>query len=188
MKITIDTNVVKSKGLNLYDFFILYSAKELSKTSKNCQDSISFLKDNSLLLSDKIASQQGIKLIDEILNESSVNVQRDYESLANNLQLLWPAGNKDGKYRWRSNKTDVIKKLEKFFRVYGNSYTNEQVIDAAKKYVAPFDNSCDRKYQKVLKYFIFKEDGKGSLLADNLEAVINNEDDYNDTSSSETLF
>ena len=188
MKITIDTNVVKSKGLNLYDFFILYAAKELSKTAKNTQDSINFLKDNGLVLSDKIASQQGIRFIDEILNESSINVQRDYEALADNLQALWPSGNKDGKYRWKSNKTDVIKKLEKFFRVYGNSYTNEQVISAAKKYIAPFNSSEDRKYQKVLKYFIFKEDGKGSLLADNLEAVINDEEDEVDNSFSETLF
>jgi hypothetical protein len=188
MKITIDTNVIKSKGLTLYDFFILYSTKELAKTSKNIQDSINFLKDNGLVLSDKIASQQGIKLIDEILNESSVDIQRDYESLADNLQALWPSGNKDGKYRWKSNKTDVIKKLEKFFRVYGNSYTNEQVVSAAKKYVASFDATGDRKYQKVLKYFIFKEDGKGSLLADNLEAVINDEEDENNSSYGETLF
>ena len=188
MKITIDTNIIKKNGLTLYDFFILYAAKELAKTPKSCQDSINFLKDNGLLLSDKIASQQGIRLIDEILSESSLNIQRDYETLADNLQALWPSGNKDGKYRWKSNKTDVIKKLEKFFRVYGDSYTNEQVVSAAKKYVSSFDSSGDRKYQKVLKYFIFKEDGKGSLLADNLEAVINDEEDEIDNSFSETLF
>ena len=187
MKIIIDTNVIKDNGLKVVDFLLLLSIKELSRMNYSIDKSLTFLKDNNLIISEKITSQSGIKFIDDILNKSSIKDVDEIESLAKQLQSLWPEGYKDKKYRWKSNSTDIKRRIEKFFRIYGK-YTNEQIVEAAKKYVKKFNDSGNRTYQKLLKYFIFKEDGSDSELANMLESINNNENDDIIQSNEITLF
>ena len=46
-------------------------------------------------------------------------------------------------------------RLKLFFRKYGNKFTDEQIIQAAEKYVQGFNGNY--QYMRLLKYFIFKE-------------------------------
>ena len=188
MKITIDTEVIERYGLSIVDFLTLFSVRRCAVTDCSLQKSLNFLKDNGFILNDMIASEEGMNLIDEIIDKSSEEKERDIEGLASKLQALWPAGNKDGKYRWKSNKTDVIKRINKFFRDYGNKYSDEDILNAAKKYVHKFDVTGNRTYQKLLKYFIFKEDGSGSLLADYLESMGEKEELQLESYEGESLF
>lgn len=48
-----------------------------------------------------------------------------------------------------------MRRLKLFFKKYGNEYTDEQIIQATKKYVEGFNGNYT--YMRLLKYFIFKE-------------------------------
>ena len=175
MKVIIDTDIVKNSGLRMCDFYMLLATKEFSRLPFFPNDSYSFLKDNRFIISEKLTSASGLNLIDEILLKSSDCKERNLDELVEKLQDLWPAGSKDGKYRWKCNKKDVKKRLQKFFKIYGDKYTDDEILEAARRYVKPFDDTGDRKYQKILVYFIFKDGDSGSYLANNLEAIADNE-------------
>ena len=49
-------------------------------------------------------------------------------NLAIKMQEIYPSGKKPGtNYYWRSNVGDVKKKLDSFFKNYGDKYTDEQI-------------------------------------------------------------
>ena len=49
----------------------------------------------------------------------------------------------------------IVRRLKLFFKKYGNTYTDEQIIQATSKYVEGFNGNYT--YMRLLKYFIFKE-------------------------------
>ena len=49
----------------------------------------------------------------------------------------------------------IVRRLKLFFKKYGNKFTDEQIIQAAEKYVQGFNGNY--QYMRLLKYFIFKE-------------------------------
>ena len=64
--------------------------------------------------------------------------------------------------------------MKKFFKLYG-SYTDEQILEAARKYVASFNGNYS--YMRVLKYFIWKDevkiDGEGNRYVDEVSDLAN---------------
>lgn len=57
-------------------------------------------------------------------------------------------------------------KLKSFFKLYGRTYTEEEILDAARRYVDSFNG--DYRFMRLLKYFIWKRDnteGEVSELA-----------------------
>lgn len=78
------------------------------------------------------------------------------ETLAQELKNIFPKGKKEGtNYYWAESTLLIIRRLKLFFKKYGTDFTNEQIIEAADKYVKSFNGSY--KYMKLLKYFICKE-------------------------------
>lgn len=139
-----------------------------------------------------LVTQHWSDVIDEILCDSSK--QQDNErllNLAKSMMACFPKGKMPGTpYYYRCNSTEVVRKLKKFFEVYGDTYSDEQIIDATKRFVASFNG--DYKYMPLIKYFISKlkpiteEDGtthnvEFSPLADFLE----NEEDEDVVSCSD---
>ena len=83
------------------------------------------------------------------------------EKLVIDLQNCFPEGKKDGTAQyWRGNKRDILLRLKKFFKLYGNAYTDEQILTAAKTYVHGFNGS--HSYMRVLKYFIWKDERRAT--------------------------
>lgn len=83
----------------------------------------------------------------------------DLDTLAKTLMDIFPKGKKEGtNVYWKSNLKDVKLKLKKFFKLYGNHYTNQQIIDAATAYVQSFNGNYS--YMRILKYFIWKDEKK----------------------------
>lgn len=77
-------------------------------------------------------------------------------NLAVQLKAIYPEGKKeDTNYYWAEGKALIVRRLKAFFKKYGDDFTDEQIIDATRKYVEGFKGSY--KYMKLLKYFIFKE-------------------------------
>ena len=81
------------------------------------------------------------------------------DTLASQLMEIFPKGKKDGTTSyWRGNRKEIRERLQKFFKLYGNKYTIEQVLKATQNYVSSFNGNYS--YMRVLKYFILKDERK----------------------------
>lgn len=104
------------------------------------------------------------------------------KKLAETIIEFFPKGKKEGtNIYWRGNTKDTESRLKKFFRKYGNKYTDHQIVKATKKYVESFNGNYE--YMRVLKYFIWKDerkmDSEGRIYVDEvseLASFIENED------------
>ena len=84
-------------------------------------------------------------------------------------KFLYPKGKKEGTNAyWRGNLKDNTLRMKKFFKLYGNKFTKEDIINAATNYVQSFNGQYG--YMRVLKYFIWKDerktDGEGKLYVE----------------------
>ena len=80
-------------------------------------------------------------------------------SIAEKLKAIFPTGKKVGTSNyWAEGKALIVKRLKAFFKKYGNNFTEEEIVNAARKYVESFNG--DYRFMRTLKYFIFKEECK----------------------------
>ena len=96
----------------------------------------------------------------QVLLESDRDVPKDADLnyLVNQLRELFPKGIKTGSAAWRGNVREIKLRLQKFFKIYENSYSDEEIIEATKKYVESFNGNYT--YMRILKYFILKDEVK----------------------------
>lgn len=103
-------------------------------------------------------TKKGSELLIDIIVESDKHQEPEerLNSLASQLKEIFPKGKKPGtNYYWAEGIALIVKRLKLFFRKYGNDYTDEQILQAAKKYIEGFNG--DYTYMKILKYFILKD-------------------------------
>jgi hypothetical protein len=103
-------------------------------------------------------TRKGAEVIDAVIIDSDKHQEPEdrLTNLAKNLKEIFPKGKKAGtNYYWAEGIALIIRRLKLFFKKYGNTYTDEQIIQAAYKYVEGFNGNYT--YMKLLKYFIFKE-------------------------------
>jgi hypothetical protein len=116
------------------------------------------------------------KMLDNIIADSAKKRPKEgrVEELAMKLREVFPEGKKPGgPYYWRGNKSEIVHKLKKFFLLFGDKYTDEQILGAAKSYVSSF---TDTSYMKILKYFILKntiKNGEVEQVSDLLTYIEN---------------
>lgn len=105
----------------------------------------------------KITNKGDMMVASVVLDSERYKHQPDrLVNLAVQLKAIYPEGKKeDTNYYWTEGKALIVRRLKAFFKKYGNDFTDEQIIDATRKYVEGFRGSY--KYMKLLKYFIFKE-------------------------------
>lgn len=165
MKLVIDSEVCKSKGLTLEEFIVLYlNSKniDISKTISSIIEKKVAGKDlfnpNAVVL-----SSNSRKLLEEIILDSDKTVAKNnkrLENLAEKLRELYPEGKKQGtQYYWRDSNSVIVKKLKALVKKYGDCFTDEQAINATKKYVESFNGKY--QFMQLLKYFISKNVVKG---------------------------
>lgn len=103
-------------------------------------------------------TNKGTEVIDSVIVDSDKNQEPDDRlvQLATRLKGIFPEGKKDGtNYYWADGVALIVRRLKLFFKKYGNTYTDEQIIQATSKYVEGFNGNYT--YMRLLKYFIFKE-------------------------------
>ena len=103
-------------------------------------------------------TNKGTEVIDSVIVDSDKNQKPEDRlvQLATRLKEIFPKGKKDGtNYYWADGVALIIRRLKLFFKKYGDTYTDEQIIRAAEKYVRGFNGNY--QYMRLLKYFIFKE-------------------------------
>ena len=100
-------------------------------------------------------------------NDGAIPADDEITPIAEKLMAIFPKGKKPGTpYYWKCNKREVMLKLKSFFKLYGRTYTEEEILDAARRYVDSFNG--DYRFMRLLKYFIWKRDnteGEVSELA-----------------------
>lgn len=103
-------------------------------------------------------TNKGTEVIDSVIVDSDKKSKPDerFTQLATRLKGVFPKGKKDGtNYYWADGVALIVRRLKLFFRKYGDTYTDEQIVKAAEKYVQGFNGNYT--YMRLLKYFIFKE-------------------------------
>ena len=104
-------------------------------------------------------TNKGIEVLDSVIMDSDKEQEPQDRliQLATKLKEIFPKGKKDGtNYYWADGVALIVRRLKLFFKKYGNKFTDEQIIQAAEKYVQGFNGNY--QYMRLLKYFIFKEE------------------------------
>ena len=163
MKICLTKEAIEKAGLTVGE--VLYML--LLSNNVNSHEVIETLlrrgfigkKYNDLFNHDGFFLTNGAKAILEgIIVESDSHQEpvEEMELLATRLKEVFPKGKKDGtNLYWTDGVALIVRRLKLFFKKYGNSYTHDQIIDAATRYVKGFNGQY--RYMQLLKYFIFKE-------------------------------
>jgi hypothetical protein len=174
MKLTIDSKACENNGLTLEEFIILFLFTKKVDINEIINSLVEkkiagkdLFSDNSLVLGSKTK-----QLIEKIILESNDSVKNNTErikNLAKTLQEMYIQGKKAGTQDYfKGSSAEIVQRLKRFFAEYGE-FTDEQIIEATKKYIASFNG--DYKFAQLLKYFISKKvDGeRGSRLLSYIE-------------------
>ena len=135
------------------------------------QETIESLQERGFLIEESL-TPEGESLIADLLNDSKRFPSSDarIERLAEKLMEVFPKGKKEGTpYYWKGNKKEIKDKLKKFFVYFGNSYTDNQIVQAARMYVTSFNG--DYRFMRLLKYFIWKNDIKRDSESTSIEQI-----------------
>lgn len=159
---SIDEKVCEQHGLSLQEALILV----LVKSGANFDILLESMKDKMLIVNGDthmsyLVTQNSSDSIDSVLLDSDKSKQptQRIDNLAVKLMELFPKRKKEGTSQYyRGNKKDITLRLKKFFKLYGNEFSDDQILGAAKKYVESFNG--DYRYMRVLKYFIWKDEIK----------------------------
>lgn len=164
MKLTIDENACKKVKLSLPEVLMI----TLVKTGVNIETLLKQMKEKQILIEEHtilgtnlLVTQRWSDLSDRALlsADKSVPDNKRLENLAKSLMEVFPVGKKEGTSQyWKGNLRDNTLRLAKFFKLYGDKYTDEQMIEAAKNYVSSHNGKY--QYMRVLKYFIWKDTRK----------------------------
>lgn len=190
MKITIDEGICEKNGIEVGELLMVLIIKLGDNVSELCTQMLNkeiIVTDNNIS-GNYLVTQRWNDVAETVLLDSDKDRQSvdRLENLVIQLQAIFPEGKKEGTSQyWRGNKREILLRLKKFFKLYDNTYTDEQILNATKNYVTNFNGNYN--YMRVLKYFIWKdekklhEDGKmGVVEVSDLANYIENADSTND--------
>ena len=170
MKIVLDTEVCKERGVDvdvaLYLLSLLSSCKITVNTFEKARQQRLLKFDQMFDIRKPFPeyvnlTETGEHMIESLMANSNITVADKkldrFEVLADKMRACYPDGYKKGsdshtKQPWRGNTKTIADRLKKFVMKYGD-YTDEEFVDATKRYVADNVNS---PYMRILLYFIYK--------------------------------
>ena len=165
MKITIDEKVCTNHKMTLSEFLLALAFRSMK------DNDIHNMLEREILVRQSgqyQVTQHWSDVLDEIISDSSGKVEKSDEELlelAKQMRELYPQGKMKDRYGrmtpyyYRCNNGEVVKKLKKFFTIFG-SVSDEDILDATKRYVASFQGNYTG--MRLIKYFILKDDVKPS--------------------------
>lgn len=160
MTISINDKVCKENGITVAQLLALLLVKtgeNIPKLLEELKSKEMIVEEQSLLEKTYTITQRWDDVCCNVILSSDKNVPIDthIEELAKALMELYPKGKKPGTNTyWRGNLKDTKLRLKKFYKLYGNKYTDTQILEATKKYI---EDHIDLSYMRVLKYFIWKD-------------------------------
>lgn len=160
MTISINDKVCKENGITVAQLLALLLVKtgeNIPKLLEELKSKEMIVEEQSLLEKTYTITQRWDNVCCNIILSSDKDIPADnhIEELAKALMELYPKGKKPGTNTyWRGNLKDTKLRLKKFYKLYGNKYTDSQILEATKKYI---EDHIDLSYMRVLKYFIWKD-------------------------------
>jgi len=182
MKAMISASVLAKDGLTLKDFGILLYYVD-GGTGDICPEITEMLWKKNLLtkmLDGYSYNPFQNKKVQDWIFASTPKLETGlprFKALADKLREIYPSGMKDGRYSWRDNTMTIAKKLVLLQEKFQSSFTDEEAIEATKKYVESFRQRGDFTYMQLLKYFILKRDNERGEETSTLLTLIQNKDD-----------
>lgn len=181
MNLTINERLLEQYNLSVEEFLILYicsknyNIKELLDTviAKGYADKDVFNEYRA------VVSDNNKDLIANIIINSDkkvINKEKDFLMLANKMRDLYPSGKKPGtNYPWKDSSIVIAQKLKTLVAKFGCSFTEEEALEATKKYIESFNGNYT--YMQLLKYFILKTDKPtGDIKSDFMSLIENKEE------------
>lgn len=160
MTISINDKVCKENGITVAQILALL----LVKTGENIPKLLEELKSKEMIVEEQSLLEKTYTITQRwdnvccnviLSSDKDVPIDTHIEELAKALMELYPKGKKPGTNTyWRGNLKDTKLRLKKFYKLYGNKYTDTQILEATKKYI---EDHIDLSYMRVLKYFIWKD-------------------------------
>jgi hypothetical protein len=166
MTFTIDLKVCHKYGLKVSRVLALLAIYQCSKVKTSLDQVL-----HELLEQCKIGQKENgsyflyentLETLGNILTESETIVPEPDEliPIAQQLREIFPKGKKDGtNSQWRESTSLIVKRLQKFIKIFGEEYKDyNKILAAAKEYVDSFNGNY--AYMRTLKYFILKDEIK----------------------------
>jgi hypothetical protein len=164
MNVHLNKTIIEKNGLSIGEVLLLIGINneiniENSRETLIINGFISKKHTNTINGTEYFITNKAKDVLNTIFIESE-KVKEDipdkYLELAQKLKEIFPKGKKEGtQFYWTEGPTLIIRRLYLFFRKYGNIYSEDQILQAAKAYVTGFNGQYT--YMQLLKYFIFKE-------------------------------
>ena len=163
MKYIIDTEILEREGIGLDEALYLLSVYKKKPINFNTVHKAKI--ENKILKFEnprdpvKITTKDQ-SFIESILAKSKIHVSSDnlerYRDLADKMREVYPKGLKPGtNYQWRDSTAIIADRLMKLVAKYNIEFTDEEAVDATKRYIASFNGNY--RYMQILKYFISKQ-------------------------------
>lgn len=175
MKIAINTSILDKYNISLEEYLLLFLySRNINILELNKGLLLKgFAKENAYKKPELVLSEEQKELIQSIYIDSQdiVESKEDrFNNLALKLMQIYPEGKKPGtNYYWRDSKKIISDRLKKLVVKYKVEFTDEQAINATKKYVESFNGNY--KYMHLLKYFICKNTNVGTEIEQNSQLL-----------------
>ena len=157
MKLIIDSDACLNNGTCIGEVLLLYEyALKISPESmKQSLIDKGYITNAGNLFDRYTATDKAVKLLDNVLADSSVDDDTKITELATKLKELYPKGKKEGTNQfWADGVSIIVKRLKIFYKKYG-FYDNDTIIKATENYIKSFNG--DYRFMKTLKYFLWSE-------------------------------
>ena len=157
MKLIIDSDACLNNGTCIGEVLLLYEyALKISPESmKQSLIDKGYITSAGNLFDRYTATDKAVKLLDNVLADSSVYDDTKITELAIKLKELYPKGKKEGTNQfWADGVSIIVKRLKIFYKKYG-FYDNDIIIKATENYIKSFNS--DYRFMKTLKYFLWSE-------------------------------
>lgn len=180
MTITVADKILDKYNLSIEEFLILYicskeyDIKELVDTiiAKGYADK-NLYNPNTAIVSNNVKEIISSVIIDS--DKAVIDKEEDYLRVAKKMQEIFPKGKKEGTtYAWRDCTAVIAKKLKTLVVKFDFKFTEEEALNATKKYVESFNGNY--KFMQLLKYFILKNDTTTGDIKSEFMSLIENDD------------
>jgi hypothetical protein len=180
MTITVADKILDKYNLSIEEFLILYicskeyDIKELIDTiiAKGYADK-NLYNPNTAIVSNNVKEIISSVIIDS--DKAVIDKEEDYLKVAKKMQEIFPKGRKEGTtYAWRDCTAVIAKKLKTLVVKFDFKFTEEEALNATKKYVESFNGNY--KFMQLLKYFILKNDTTTGDIKSEFMSLIENDD------------
>ena len=157
MKLIIDSDACLNNGTCIGEVLLLYEyALKISPESmKQSLIDKGYITSAGNLFDRYTATDKAVKLLGNVLADSSVDDDTKITELATKVKELYPKGKKEGTNQfWADGVSIIVKRLKIFYKKYG-FYDNDIIIKATENYINSFNG--DYRFMKTLKYFLWSE-------------------------------